>query len=79
MLKLIPREEAILRIGRDWDLLDPMYDYSGEKTCRYCGKTGLMWTNMNTKDKPEWRLMDKNAVVHSCPEYPTLSSEKTSI
>lgn len=41
-----------------------------DKTCRYCGKTGLRWREFNTKySKHVWRLVEGKTIdakVHDC-------------
>jgi len=58
----------------DWQLdnamqgeFDPIYTsepfiWKQDKTCRYCGKTGLHWKKFNNK----WRLADKSNKKHIC-------------
>jgi hypothetical protein len=38
------------------------------KRCRYCGKSGLTWKNLGSKNSPIWRLSDKNG-VHTCDAH----------
>lgn len=35
------------------------------KTCRYCGRSGLQWT----KHEGGWRLAEEDGGIHTCEEY----------
>lgn len=35
------------------------------KKCRYCGKVGLQWKNVESG----WRLAERDGTVHCCEQY----------
>ena len=51
-----------------WDMTDPLYEYNGPKTCRYCGRNDLEWF----KHETGWRLFEMESgwpTLHECEEY----------
>ncbi len=58
----------------DWindnGMLDELlYGSGGTKSCKYCGKGDLSWSNIGSRNHPIWRLCDGN-LVHNCPINP---------
>jgi hypothetical protein len=43
---------------------EPLYDYGGTLSCRYCGQSGLHWEQTI---HGKWWLADSNFEFHQCP------------